>query len=258
MKTITAQEKQNLVSLKQATSSLLNRYANFLSQELEEPVSPGRDCSFSHRNLQISKKTHTFAVLTDNGCTHFAGQAVNLLNTFGLFLCPKSTYIGGRIYVDKIKALGVETIICKQRIWRPLFCCLNKKICLQMKTLTTKAISDGSHRVQPSLSLIKRYANFLSQELEEPVSPGRDCSFSHRNLQISKKTHTFVVQSNLRQASQLADTAGIFYARKNMYKVSTPVWSVNAPTACLRWIATGKRNLFSFSPSVNYLFNVSF
>ena len=127
-----------------------------------------------------------------------------------------------------------------------------------MKTLTTQAISNGTHRVQPSLSLIKRYANFLSQELEEPVSPGRDCSFSHRNLQISKKTHTFVVTSILRQASQLADTTGIFYARKNMYKVSTPVWSVNAPTACLRWMSTGKRNLFSFSPSVNYLFNVSF
>lgn len=42
MKTTLTQEKQNLVSLKQATSSLLNRYANFLSQELEEPVSPGR------------------------------------------------------------------------------------------------------------------------------------------------------------------------------------------------------------------------
>lgn len=42
-----------------------------------------------------------------------------------------------------------------------------------MKTLTTQAISNGTHRVQPSLSLIKRFANFLSQELEEPVSPGR-------------------------------------------------------------------------------------
>ena len=127
-----------------------------------------------------------------------------------------------------------------------------------MKTTLTQEKQNLVSLKQAPSSLLNRYANFLSQELEEPVSPGRDCSFSHRNLQISKKTHTFVVQSNLRQASQLADTAGIFYARKNMYKVSTPVWSVNAPTACLRWIATGKRNLFSFSPSVNYLFNVSF
>jgi len=39
--------------------------------------------------------------------------------------------------------------------------------------------------------------------------------------------------------------------------VPTPVWSVNAPTACSRWNATGKRNFFLFpSPSIiNILFH---
>ena len=72
-----------------------------------------------------------------------------------------------------------------------------------------------------------------------------------------KKSTTFAVTSNFRQASQLANTAGIFYARNNTYKVLTPVWSVNAPTACRRWKSTGKQNLSPFSRSVNF-FNVSF
>lgn len=79
-----------------------------------------------------------------------------------------------------------------------------------------------------------------------------------RNLFAKREiSATFASHSILRQASQLANTAGIFYARNNTYKVSTPVWSVNAPTACLRWNATGKRNLSSFSRSVIF-FNVSF
>lgn len=80
---------------------------------------------------------------------------------------------------------------------------------------------------------------------------------SHNLFAQWKISATFATHSILRQASQLANTAGIFYARNNTYKVSTPVWSVNAPTACLRWNATGKRNLSSFSRSVNF-FNVSF
>lgn len=38
-------------------------------------------------------------------------------------------------------------------------------------------------------------------------------------------------------------TAGIFYVLLKRYKTPTPVWCVNAPTACIRWNATGKRGL---------------
>lgn len=39
----------------------------------------------------------TFVVLQDSSGTYFAGQAVNLLKTFGLFLCPYDN--GGCLYV---------------------------------------------------------------------------------------------------------------------------------------------------------------
>ena len=49
--------------------------------------------------------------VTDNGYIHFAEQAVNLLILlYGLFYCPYFRIFGGCLYVDKIKALGVETI----------------------------------------------------------------------------------------------------------------------------------------------------
>jgi hypothetical protein len=51
---------------------------------------------------------------------HFAGQAVNLLNRSWAFFMPILLYIGGCLYVD-ISLCGVEPIICKQRIWQPLF-----------------------------------------------------------------------------------------------------------------------------------------
>ena len=38
------------------------------------------------------------------------------------------------------------------------------------------------------------------------------------------------------------------------YMVPTPVWSVNAPTACIRWRTAGKRNLSCFlSRNLNYI-----
>ena len=170
MKTTLTQEKQNLVSLKQATSSLLNRYANLLSQELEEPVSPGRDCSFSHRNLQISKKTHTFVMPNYIMVRPFRRASVMLINKMGNFFVHNKNI---RLYIQQSFALWSGTLCSLATGYYSRFSVYNAKLHKVMKTLTTQAISNGTYRVQPSLSLIKRYANFLSQELEEPVSPGR-------------------------------------------------------------------------------------
>ena len=50
------------------------------------------------------------------------------------------------------------------------------------------------------------------------------------------------------QADRAANIAvGIFYAY-GFGIVPTPVWSVNAPTACSRCSATGKRNFFCSLP----------
>ena len=46
--------------------------------------------------------------------------------------------------------------------------------------------------------------------------------------------------------------SGIFYALIRNLAVPTPVWSVNAPTACARCMTTGKRNRFYFSAKSNF------
>ena len=57
---------------------------------------------------------------------------------------------------------------------------------------------------------------------------------------------------HIEQATKLANLlAGIFYALLR-YKVPTPVWCVNAPTACSRWNATGKRNFLCFPTLSTY------
>ncbi len=50
---------------------------------------------------------------------------------------------------------------------------------------------------------------------------------------------------HIEQARRLADNSlRAFFMPMACDIVPTPVWSVNAPTACSRWKSTGKRNLF--------------
>lgn len=55
------------------------------------------------------------------------------------------------------------------------------------------------------------------------------------------------------QATKPASPVGLFIGQDRPYTaVPTPVWSVNAPTACSRCNATGKRNRFYFSAKYNF------
>ena len=73
-----------------------------------------------------------------------------------------------------------------------------------------------------------------------------------------KKNHHLCNAFHLIQATMFANfSRWHFLCLLASYIVPTPVWSVNAPTACIRWKATGKRNFFLF-PSRNSQHIVSF
>ena len=62
-----------------------------------------------------------------------------------------------------------------------------------------------------------------------------------------KKIHHLCSDLHLKQASRLANySLRAFFMSIAHDIVPTPVWSVNAPTACFRWRSTGKRNFFFF------------
>ena len=69
-----------------------------------------------------------------------------------------------------------------------------------------------------------------------------------------KKIHHLCSDLHLKQASRLANySLRAFFMSIAHDIVPTPVWSVNAPTACFRWRSTGKRNFFVPFP---YLINI--
>ena len=71
-----------------------------------------------------------------------------------------------------------------------------------------------------------------------------------------KKIHHLCSDLHLKQASRLANySLRAFFMSIAHDIVPTPVWSVNAPTACFRWRSTGKRNFFVPFP---YLINILF
>lgn len=90
------------------------------------PPAPKKTCptSKSRKNgiiLLFQKNYSIFAVLTDNGYTHFAGQAVKLLTLkVGIFVAQLQN-IGDCLLRKIIKALVVETISVSSAKWQSLF-----------------------------------------------------------------------------------------------------------------------------------------
>lgn len=69
----------------------------------------------------------------------------------------------------------------------------------------------------------------------------------------AKKTYLCGV-IHFEQAMKPASPVGLFIGQDRPYTaVPTPVWSVNAPTACSRCMTTGKRDRFYFSAKSNFL-----
>ena len=81
-----------------------------------------------------------------------------------------------------------------------------------------------------------RSENSISKKLSAKV-----CGF--------KKNHHLCNDLHLKQATMFANfSRWHFLCPSVIYIVPTPVWSVNAPTACFRWRSTGKRNFFCSLP----------
>lgn len=57
----------------------------------------------------------------DNGCTHFAEQAINLLNFAWAIFMSKRAPIGGCLYVDKNQSSRSGDHICCAAYRQPLF-----------------------------------------------------------------------------------------------------------------------------------------
>lgn len=75
---------------------------------------------------------------------------------------------------------------------------------------------------------------------------------SSQNVCNATKKNYLCGALHFEQAMKPETISGIFYALIRKTAVPPPVWSVNAPTACSRCNATGKRDRFYFSAKSNF------
>lgn len=92
-----------------------------------------------------------------------------------------------------------------------------------------------------------------SQSITAPVAGAKSSTTNYlQNVcNTAKKTYLCGV-IHFARAMKPETISGIFYALIRNLAVPTPVWSVNAPTACARCMTTGKRNRFYFSAKSNF------
>ncbi|WP_278949667.1 hypothetical protein [Barnesiella intestinihominis] len=100
---------------------------------------------------------------------------------------------------------------------------------------------------------------FFERELEVKLTRRemwRSVSFFARSLAFLEKNPHLCNDFHLKQATRFANKAvGIFYAYRLMLYKFRPVWSVNAPTACFRWKATGSGTFFVPSPCLYFIYS---
>ena len=95
----------------------------------------------------------------------------------------------------------------------------------------------------------KRIRATQSEKSISKKLPAKVCGFK-KNPHLCSDLH-------LKQATMFANfSRWHFLCPLASYIVPTPVWSVNAPTACFRWRSTGKRNFFCSLPVfINIMFH---
>lgn len=93
-----------------------------------------------------------------------------------------------------------------------------------------------------------------SQSITAPVAGAKSLTTNYLQNVCNTAKKTYLCGAiHFVQAMKPETISGIFYALIRKTAVPTPVWSVNAPTACARCIATGKRDRFYFSAKSNFL-----
>ena len=101
--------------------------------------------------------------------------------------------------------------------------------------------------VSENLKALNEQMNNLQHKYYRALAP--DCEKNTRKVCGFKKNHHLCSAFHFEQATTFANfLRWHFLCPMVNHIVPTPVWSVNAPTACSRWNATGKRNFFC-SPS---------
>ncbi|WP_278949668.1 hypothetical protein [Barnesiella intestinihominis] len=110
-----------------------------------------------------------------------------------------------------------------------------------------------------TLALENYLIRFFERELEVKLTRRemwRSVSFFARSLAFLEKNPHLCNDFHLKQATRFANKAvGIFYAYRLMLYKFRPVWSVNAPTACFRWKATGSGTFFVPSPCLYFIYS---
>lgn len=93
-----------------------------------------------------------------------------------------------------------------------------------------------------------------SQSITAPVAGAKSSTTNYLQNVCNTAKKTYLCGAlHFARAMKPETISGIFYALIRNIAVPTPVWSVNAPTACARCNATGKRNRFYFSAKSNFL-----